>query len=527
MNPLKRQPNESPSKPGDADLVRAARKGNENAFVEIVARHQAMVSGVTLAILGDFAAGEDAAQDAFVKAWKQLSKIRDPDKLRPWLCRVARTTALNHLQKRQSNQEHRETFDRTLDGRPSPDEALICEEERQSVLRALKSLPEKYRLPLVLYYHEEHSVRAVAGALDLGENVVKKRLSRGREMMRKRMNGMIDSVLGENLPGTTFTGGVVLALGALNPSSTSAATLATTTTAMSASKLSLSTMAVIAALSIPIGYSARVATENRTPSTRTTEESRPFENPDAKEIVSFKGPESALVIEWRKLRGTYGQAPGDLANLYQAILEIENPLKQRAFKSILDAEWAELDPISGITFFREQGREEWELNLFLREGLKSAGEATVTALIASGKGWESIAREVLIEIAEHVPGRLAEVTSLIPLSDSYWLDPVDEAFEILMRNDPEAARRAAKEITGPNRLNALKEVAMDWFKNLPRDDPRHTPILDGYLSNIGFLNEAAAVEKLRVLPQADRERLHEAGLPEEKLKQLLQAVDGK
>src|SRR3954467_11273431 len=69
----------------DAELVQAARGGDKRAFVEIVARHQAMVCGTALSILGDFAASEDAGQEAFLTAWRKIHELREPERLRPWL----------------------------------------------------------------------------------------------------------------------------------------------------------------------------------------------------------------------------------------------------------------------------------------------------------------------------------------------------------------------------------------------------------------------------------------------------------
>ena len=66
----------------DAELVRAARRGEKWAFVELVARHQAMVCGIALGILGDFAASEDAGQEAFLTAWRKFHELREPDRLR-------------------------------------------------------------------------------------------------------------------------------------------------------------------------------------------------------------------------------------------------------------------------------------------------------------------------------------------------------------------------------------------------------------------------------------------------------------
>ena len=83
----------------DAELVRAARRGDKKAFVEIVARHQAMVCGVALGILGDFAASEDAGQEAFLTAWRKLHELREPERLRAWLAQIARNAALGQLRR--------------------------------------------------------------------------------------------------------------------------------------------------------------------------------------------------------------------------------------------------------------------------------------------------------------------------------------------------------------------------------------------------------------------------------------------
>src|SRR2546430_17005003 len=80
----------------DAELVQATRRGDKRAFVEIVARHQAMACGIALGILGDFAASEDAAQEAFLTAWMKFHELREPERLRAWLAQIARNAALGH-----------------------------------------------------------------------------------------------------------------------------------------------------------------------------------------------------------------------------------------------------------------------------------------------------------------------------------------------------------------------------------------------------------------------------------------------
>src|SRR5439155_24770783 len=145
-----RQESEGGASTPDAELVRAARRGDKRAFVEIVARHQAMVCGVALGILGDFAASEDAGQEAFLTAWRKLHELREPERLRAWLGQIARNAALGQLRRRR---EH-ESLDDALtlpDQSPPPDENAASAEEAALVRASLARLPETYRLPLVLF----------------------------------------------------------------------------------------------------------------------------------------------------------------------------------------------------------------------------------------------------------------------------------------------------------------------------------------------------------------------------------------
>ena len=70
----------------DAELVAESRRGNREAFGQIVRRYQGMVAGVTYSVCGDLHRSEDLAQETFIAAWKSLAEINEPEKLSPWLC---------------------------------------------------------------------------------------------------------------------------------------------------------------------------------------------------------------------------------------------------------------------------------------------------------------------------------------------------------------------------------------------------------------------------------------------------------
>src|SRR5215475_11563762 len=143
--------------PRDEELIHAARRGDKRAFVEIVARHQAMVCGIALGILGDFAASEDAGQEAFLTAWRKIHQLREPGHLRAWLGQIARNAALGQLRRKRGHEVLPDDL-ALLDESPTPDQAAATQEETTLVRQTLTNLPENYRLPLVLYYREGKSV---------------------------------------------------------------------------------------------------------------------------------------------------------------------------------------------------------------------------------------------------------------------------------------------------------------------------------------------------------------------------------
>src|SRR5437763_376919 len=105
---------------------------------------------------------------------------------------------------------------RATEGQGSaPDVAAANKEEAVLVRDSLAKLPETYRLPLILFYRDGQSVRAVAEALGISEDAVKQRLARGREMLRDRMAGLVESVLTRTGPTAIFTMAIAAAIGAL------------------------------------------------------------------------------------------------------------------------------------------------------------------------------------------------------------------------------------------------------------------------------------------------------------------------
>lgn len=196
-----------PTVASDMELWTQACQHDFAAFEEIVKRYQNLLCSVAYSRCGDFAVSEDLAQEAFWVAWNSRDSLRDPARLSAWLCGIVRNLAADATRRRKSRREEPATDD--LDSVSStaidPSESAISREEEELVWDSLQEIPETYREPLVLFYRDERSISEVAIALDLSEDAVKQRLSRGRTMLRDRVSALVEGALKRTRPTTAFT----------------------------------------------------------------------------------------------------------------------------------------------------------------------------------------------------------------------------------------------------------------------------------------------------------------------------------
>jgi RNA polymerase sigma factor (sigma-70 family) len=200
----------------DAELVGATMAGNRDAFGQIVARYQSLICSLAYSATGSFGQSEDLAQETFITAWKHLSHLRERDKLRAWLCGIARNR-INGFLRREGREPVRdaeplEHLSETHSPEPLPPDYVISREEEAILWRSLQTIPELYREPLVLYYREHQSVERVAQVLELSEDAVHQRLSRGRKMLQEQVLAFVEGALERTKPGKTFNLAVLASL---------------------------------------------------------------------------------------------------------------------------------------------------------------------------------------------------------------------------------------------------------------------------------------------------------------------------
>jgi RNA polymerase sigma factor (sigma-70 family) len=511
----------------DAALVAACLAGEREAFVHIVQRYQSLVCAVAYNATGRLSLSEDIAQDTFVRAWKRLAELREPEKLRGWLCTIASSIARNSV-RGEKPAAPVELLDTAPSHDASPDEAAAIDEENALVWHALEALPEQTRLPLILFYREGESIATVARILDLSEDAVRQRLSRGRALLRERMTGLAETVLGRSRPTTVFTFAVMSAIGALAlPSKVAhaamtgvaahSASTTTAVTAMTVSKTSLAAALVAAAL-LPLGYiagqhSAGGSTPAKEPASAPPAASVTLALPDFKD--------SALYAEWQRLHDEHGATKEAMPALFKAIGEIKDSFRRRAFRAALVAEWVQLDMPGALTFFRANNDGQI-LGQVLRESLRTGGMEAMRAFMATGAGWEDLAKDFLVDISKVAPGVISSIIEKIPAGSDIQNRSVRMAFNAVAASDLSQAQKTAEALTGPNRTAALTGVAevwserdpqaaMAWAQTLP-DVADKNAALSAVIAGWSKQDPFAALERLDLVPASATARvLEQAG----------------
>jgi RNA polymerase sigma factor (sigma-70 family) len=178
-----------------SSLVRSAQQGDELAFTELVGIFQDLVVAYATSILGNFALAQDAAQEAFVDAHRQLSTLREPLAFSAWL----RTIVFKHCDRLTRRRRH-PTTDLTAaedipSAQPTPQDILESRSIELLVHDTIDSLPDDERIVVTLYYMGEQSHAAIAQFLGVTSNTVKTRLYSARRRMKDHLANSVVSSL--------------------------------------------------------------------------------------------------------------------------------------------------------------------------------------------------------------------------------------------------------------------------------------------------------------------------------------------
>ena len=182
-----------------SDLVRAAAAGDARALDRLLMRAQEVAWRFSTSVCGHADDAEDAMQEALIKTFRYVSRIREPEAFRPWLYRTVRHACLMGRRKKAGEPTRLQSLDEVLpgpDGRIRPDaphpgknpEQLADNAGlRRRLRKALSALPGPYRAIVVLREIEGLSTREVATVMGMSEDNVKTRLHRARVQLQAHL----------------------------------------------------------------------------------------------------------------------------------------------------------------------------------------------------------------------------------------------------------------------------------------------------------------------------------------------------
>jgi RNA polymerase sigma-70 factor (ECF subfamily) len=183
----------------DAALMAEVARGDTVAFERLVERHQSLVMGTVGRMLGNNSDVEDVAQQVFIRVWKGAPRYRPTAKFTTWLLTITRNLVFNEARRRKRHpgdtldvHEGEETLVLTEPARHVPDEELLEAELQRAIESAIRALPEKQRMAVVLRRYESKSYEEIGEVLGLTVPAVKSLLFRARTELRAALKRYLE-----------------------------------------------------------------------------------------------------------------------------------------------------------------------------------------------------------------------------------------------------------------------------------------------------------------------------------------------
>lgn len=182
----------------EAELVRRTLDGDTGGFDELIRRYQRRTVSVAYRLLGNAHDAMEVSQEAFLRAYRALDTLNDPERFGPWLMRTVSNLSLNFRRSRRPSSpipvddcllpggEEGMGSDWMASAGMPPDEALASELGK-AISQAVGELPEKQRLALVLFAIEGMSQKDVADVLDCSVEAVKWHVFQARKKLKERL----------------------------------------------------------------------------------------------------------------------------------------------------------------------------------------------------------------------------------------------------------------------------------------------------------------------------------------------------
>jgi RNA polymerase sigma-70 factor (ECF subfamily) len=171
----------------DRSLTKLAAQGDQDAFGELVQLHQSAVFNVAYRMLGNRQDAEDAAQEAFVRAYNAFDTFDVERPLRPWLKRIVTNLCINRIKATRPTLSLENGLPPPKEPKPGPEAQTATRERDAQIRAAILSLPPRYRATVELRHFQDLSYEEIAETLSKPLSTVKSDLFRARKMLAEKL----------------------------------------------------------------------------------------------------------------------------------------------------------------------------------------------------------------------------------------------------------------------------------------------------------------------------------------------------
>jgi len=172
----------------DIVIIKRCLSGDKEVFSELVTRYKKLIYNVIYNIIGNKEELNDIAQEVFIKIYRALDKYDPQFKFSTWAVKIATNHCLDVVKKKKLDTMPIDEVVGVSSDIETPESSYIRQEQKEHINDELSKLPDKYRVPLILYHKNGLSYEEMAQVLNEPMTIIKNRLYRARKMLKERLS---------------------------------------------------------------------------------------------------------------------------------------------------------------------------------------------------------------------------------------------------------------------------------------------------------------------------------------------------
>ena len=171
----------------DYELIGECLAGKQEAFSELITRYKKLIYSVVYNMINDKQEINDISQEVFIRIYKALDRYNPEFKFSTWSVKIASNYCLDVLRKRKVDFVPIEEMTDIASNTATPEASYISKERKLLIRKVVLELPDKYRIPIVLYHQNGLSYEEMSEILNEPMSIIKNRLYRARLILRERL----------------------------------------------------------------------------------------------------------------------------------------------------------------------------------------------------------------------------------------------------------------------------------------------------------------------------------------------------